>query len=91
MKKIILILVSLDFPDEFPEGVETFIKKNGYKATVYWLQEPEPDTFYPTIHATWDGSIPATLMLNNSKKYKQFYGEQLPEKKLMQELNRLIQ
>jgi thiol-disulfide isomerase/thioredoxin len=89
-KKIKLVLVSLDFADEYPNGIKNFVKKNGYQSTIYWLDEKDPDQFYHNIDKSWDGNIPVTLMINNKKKYRQFYLQQLPEKKLAMELMQLL-
>ena len=89
-EKIKLVLISLDFADEYPNGIKNFVRKNGYQSSIYWLDEKDPDQFYQTIDKTWDGNIPVTLMINNNKKYRQFYNQQLPEKKLQIELMQLL-
>lgn len=88
-KKVKLILVSLDFGDEYPSGIAEFAKKNGYQAEIYWLNETIPEEFCPQIDKTWQGTIPVTLMVNNQKKYRHFFGQQLPEARLQLELHHL--
>ncbi len=90
-KKIRLVLVSIDFPGEYPKGITDFVKKNHYTSRVIWLNETDSDMFCPKIDKSWDGSIPVTLMVNNKKHYRQFYKQQLPEAKLVQELQRLTE
>ena len=76
-KNVELVLVSLDFRESYPSVVESFVKKNGYKARFYWLNETNADQFCPKIDPKWDGSIPATLFINNKTGYRKFYDRQL--------------
>lgn len=76
-KKVELVLVSLDFKESFPAVIETFVKKNQYQASFYWLNETNADRFCPLIDAKWDGSIPATLFVNNKTNYRKFFDRQL--------------
>ncbi|MBV9986304.1 MAG: TlpA family protein disulfide reductase [Chitinophagaceae bacterium] len=90
-KKVKLLLVSIDFADDYPKTVSAFVKKQGYSSQVVWLNETNADVFCPPVDKTWDGAIPVTLMVNNKKKYRQFYGQQLPEEKFKLELQKLLQ
>lgn len=90
-KKVKLLLVSIDFADEYPKGIAEFSKKKGYHSKILWLNESDVEAFCPKIDTSWQGSIPVTLMVNNKKKYKQFYNQQLPEEKLVLELQKLIE
>jgi thiol-disulfide isomerase/thioredoxin len=90
-KQVRLVLVSLDFKNDYPKQLQEFVKKQGYKATILWLDETNADIFCPLIDKQWSGSIPATLMVNNKRGYRQFYGEQIPEPKLKLELQKLVE
>lgn len=90
-KNVKLVLVSLDFKSDYPKKLQDFVKDKGYKATILFLDETNADIFCPLIDSTWSGGIPATLMVNNKKKYRQFYGEQVPETKFKQELGKLVE
>ncbi|MFN3793861.1 MAG: redoxin domain-containing protein [Chitinophagaceae bacterium] len=81
-KKVRLVLVSLDFPEDYPKGIQEFAKKNGYQSRIVWLDETDADYFCPKIDLSWQGAIPATVLVNNKKKFRKFYGQQLPEEKL---------
>ncbi len=85
-----LILVSLDFPGEYPRGIADFARKSGYTSAIYWLSETDPDVYTKQIDKSWDGSIPVTWMINNRKKYRKFYRQQLPEARLQLELQQLV-
>ena len=76
-KNVELVFVSLDFRESYPKAIEAFVKKNGYEASFYWLNETNADQFCPKIDPKWDGSIPATLFLNNKTNYRKFYDRQL--------------
>ncbi len=85
-----LILVSLDFAEDYPKGIAAFAKKNNYQSTIVWLDETNADEFCPKIDEKWDGAIPVTLMVNKQRKYRQFFAQQLPEQRLVQELQKLV-
>jgi thiol-disulfide isomerase/thioredoxin len=88
-EKIKLVLVSIDFADDYPKTIAAFAKKNGYRSEILWLNETNADEFCPKIDKSWDGAIPATLMVNNKNHYRQFFGQQLPEEKFKLELAKL--
>jgi len=81
-----LLLVSLDFREEFPAGLSTFIKKRKFTAPIAWLDETKADYFCPKIDKNWSGAIPATLFINNKKGYRKFFEEQLSHDKLKKEI-----
>ena len=90
-KNIQLVLVSLDFKSDYPNKLTQFVKNKGFSSKVLWLNETNADYFCPLIDSSWSGNIPATLMVNNAKKYRQFFDQQIPEARLMLELNQLVQ
>ena len=90
-KNIQLLLVSLDFKSDYPKTLTQFVKKKGFSSKVLWLNETNADYFCPLIDSSWSGNIPATLMVNNAKKYRQFFDQQIAEARLMLELNQLVQ
>ncbi|MBL0144435.1 MAG: TlpA family protein disulfide reductase [Chitinophagaceae bacterium] len=75
-KKVKLMLVSLDIASFYPQKLKAFIKKYKFTAPVIWLNETNADFFCPAIDEKWSGAIPATIIVNNKKGYKQFYEEQ---------------
>lgn len=89
-QKVQLILVSLDFAEDYPKGIATFAKKNNYQSKIVWLDETNADEFCPKIDEKWDGAIPVTLMVNKKREYRQFYAQQLPEQRLILELQKLV-
>lgn len=75
-----LVLVSLDLPDYYPAKVETFLKTRQFtNATLFWLDETNADTFCPRIDPGWEGAIPVTLWVDNSKAYRKFVNRPMTE------------
>jgi thiol-disulfide isomerase/thioredoxin len=91
-KGVKLVLVSLDFSEDFKnKALHKFVKKTGYTSKVVWLDETNADKFCPPIDSAWGGSIPATLMVNNKKSYRQFFEFQLKEERFKQEIEKLVE
>jgi len=91
-KGVKLVLVSLDFADDYKnKTLQQFVKKNKYASQVIWLDETNADRFCPPIDSAWGGSIPATLMVNNKKGYRQFFEFQVKEERFKLELDKLVQ
>ena len=88
-QKVKLLLVSMDFAEDYPKVIADFAKKNKYTSTIVWLDETNADLFCPKIDQQWDGAIPVTLMVNKKKNYRKFFGQQLPEERLLLELKAL--
>ena len=72
-----ILFVSLDLQDDYPKKVNAFIKKR--KMSTYFLDETNADYFCPKVDEKWSGVIPATLFVNNEKKYRKFVEEQISE------------
>ncbi len=89
-KLIKLVLVSIDYPDAFPKTVTEFVTKKGYKSEILYLNETDPEYFLPAIEKKWTGAIPASIFIDNSKKYYEFFDSQLTEQRLDVELEKLI-
>ncbi len=86
-----MVLVSLDFAEDYPKTITAFAKKNAYKSPIIWLDETNADVFCSAIDKSWSGAIPVTLMVNNKKKYRQFFNHQLPEERFVLELRKLTE
>ena len=72
-KPVKILLVSLDFKNDYPEKIEKFITRKKLQHEVLWLNETNANEFIPKIENEWQGSIPATLLLSPSKNYRRFY------------------
>ncbi len=89
--KVRILLVSMDFPEDYPIQLKAFVKDKGYTSQVVWLDETNADKFCPVIDSTWGGAIPVSLFINNKKQYRQFFNHQLPEARFELELKKLIE
>ncbi|MFN8282998.1 MAG: TlpA disulfide reductase family protein [Chitinophagales bacterium] len=71
-QKIQLIFVSLD-GGIAPAKLQKFIKKQKMEAPVFILNESSDFSWLPYIDKRWQGSIPATMIVNAEKKVKAFF------------------
>lgn len=85
-----LILVSLDFKKSYPKDIKEFVKKRKYTAPILWLDETNADYFCPKLDAKWSGAIPATLFINPSNGYRNFFEEQIGHETFRQEIEALV-
>jgi hypothetical protein len=53
------------------------VAKKKFNANIFWLDETNADYFCPIISEQWSGAIPATLIVNKKKGYRQFYEKKL--------------
>jgi thiol-disulfide isomerase/thioredoxin len=87
-----LVLVSLDVPSYYPRRLTTFVNARKFNhARVVWLNESNADVFCPRVDSSWSGALPVTLMVDNRKKYRKFYEQQLTPLQLKRELKRLME
>lgn len=85
-----LLLVSVDFPTQYPKQLTAFVQKQGYKGEVVFLNETNTYHFIPIIDKRWTGEIPASIFINNSQKYYRVFNQQLPPKRFELELDKLV-
>jgi thiol-disulfide isomerase/thioredoxin len=86
-----LILVSVDFGEEFPAGIKATAEKRKIVLPILWLDETNADHFCPKIDPKWSGSVPATLFINNKTGYRKFFEEQLSKEKLKKEIMAILE
>ena len=72
-QKVKVILVSIDFLSDFDSRLVPFIEKRQMKSLIFQLGESKPDVFINKINPKWQGSIPSTMIINNAKKYSEFF------------------
>lgn len=76
-EKASLLLLSVDLKSQYPIGIATFVSVHQFNAPVKWLDETDADYFCPKLFPTWEGSIPATLILNTHTGYKKFFEDEI--------------
>jgi len=89
-KGLRLILVSLDFVDDYPEKIEKFMSRRKIKPPVMWLNESDADYFCPKIDPRWSGAIPASLFVNNTTGYRSFFEGQMSSKEIKKEIKSIM-
>ncbi|OOG65811.1 TlpA disulfide reductase family protein [Flavobacterium sp. A45] len=68
-KSIKVVLVSLDFKDQFESKLLPFVKNKKINSEVVLLTDKDYNIWLPMIDKDWSGSIPATLIIKNDKKF----------------------
>jgi thiol-disulfide isomerase/thioredoxin len=68
-KNIKIVLVSLDFKNQFESKLLPFLKKKSIKSEVVFLSDTNYNAWLPLVDKDWSGSIPATLIIKNGKNF----------------------
>ncbi len=68
-----VLLVSLDFKNDYPAKLQKFINKRKLAHEVVWLNESNANEYIPKITNEWQGSIPATLLYYKKHRWTKFY------------------
>jgi|CXWL01.1.fsa_nt_gi thiol-disulfide isomerase/thioredoxin len=76
-QKVKVILVSLDFVSDYDSKLVRFVKRKKIQSEVLLLNETKPNEFIDKINPQWNGSIPATMIINNAMKYKAFFEQEV--------------
>lgn len=77
-------LVSLDFADQKKSRLDPFLVKRKISSPVFLLDETNYDNWIPIVDSEWQGGIPVTLFVNNSKKDRKFVEGELSLEKLIE-------
>jgi len=67
-KQVKVVLVSLDFKNQFESKLLPFLERKSINSEVVLLTDKEYNTWLPAVDKEWSGSIPATLIINNGKR-----------------------
>ncbi|MES2575407.1 MAG: TlpA disulfide reductase family protein [Bacteroidota bacterium] len=67
--RVKVVLVSLDFKNQFESKLLPFLKKKNIKSEVVLLTDKDYNSWLPMVDKDWSGSIPATLIIKNGKKF----------------------
>ena len=84
-----VILVSLDFPNQYEKKLKPFLEKNNIKSKVVALNDTDMDSWIPQVSENWSGSIPATLIYNKGNRifYEQSFNYEELQESVKQFLN----
>ena len=84
-EKIKLILVSLDFEEDAEEALIPLLHKYSITEPV-WLLAESGNRWITRIDRHWNGSIPATLVVNQQSKKREFITQRVTRASLNQSL-----
>jgi thiol-disulfide isomerase/thioredoxin len=76
-------LVSLDFADKV-EKVNAFMNRKSIKSETVLLDEIDYNTWIDKVDASWQGAIPATLIVNTRTGRRKFVERELADGELQQ-------
>jgi thiol-disulfide isomerase/thioredoxin len=66
-KAVKVILVSFDFKEQYPDKLSAWVKKKQLVPEVVWFNETNPTLYIPKMAPEWEGGLPATILINNTK------------------------
>jgi thiol-disulfide isomerase/thioredoxin len=81
-KPVKVLLVSLDFKEDYPYKLPRFLERQKLLPAVAWLSDTNPNVFIPKIDNSWQGSIPATVIVHPGKGFKKFIEGSVTEKQI---------
>lgn len=73
-KKVKVLFVSLDFPDQLESRVIPFMDRMNMKAQVVLLDDTRSNRWIPLVDESWSGAIPATVIY--AKNFREFYARE---------------
>jgi len=89
-KKIKFFFISLDFKKNHTSTLTPFLNKNKVKNDVYLLDETDYNSWIDKIDPAWSGALPTTLILNNAKRIRTLYPNELTYEELVKIITSLI-
>jgi len=81
-KPVKVLLVSLDFKEDHTYKLRSFLDRKHITPEVVWLSDTDPNVFLPKIDNSWQGSIPATVIVQPGKHFKKFIEGQVTEEEV---------
>ncbi len=91
-KLVKVVLVSIDFVDLMESSVVPFIKKKGLKSETLLLDpgETKPTEWINAISEEWEGSIPATLVVQGNKNVRALYEQEFSQEELQKLVDKYL-
>ena len=69
--KVMVILVSLDFPNQLSSRLKPFLKQHNIQSRVVLLDDADANKWIDKVDPSWSGAIPVTVIRKGDRK--QFY------------------
>ena len=82
-----VILVSMDFPDQYDSALLPFIEKHGLISEVLFLDDGKAHKWIPKVDESWSGGIPASLIYKG--KNRKFIEGTVTKEILLETINNL--
>ncbi|ANW96584.1 thioredoxin [Wenyingzhuangia fucanilytica] len=88
-KNVEVLLVSLDFPNQYNTKLKPFLKEKNIQSKVIALDDVDMNTWIPKVDESWSGALPATIIYKNdsSKFFEQSFTYETLENEIKQFLN----
>jgi thiol-disulfide isomerase/thioredoxin len=79
-----VLLLSVDFPEDFEKRVRSFVKERGLESEVICINESNANSFIDRIDPSWSGAIPATLLVAPGGRYVAFHAGEFTYESLVE-------
>ncbi len=67
-KPVKVLLVSLDFKEDYQKKIPLFITKKKPLPEIVWFSGTDANEFIPKIDNNWSGQLPGTMIIHGTKK-----------------------
>ncbi len=67
-QQVEVVLVSIDFKNQYDRRLVPFVEKRGLQARVIHLADPKTNDWIERVDPEWSGAIPATQIISGEKK-----------------------
>ncbi|MFA6261605.1 MAG: redoxin domain-containing protein [Bacteroidia bacterium] len=71
-KAVKVILVSNDMRKGIEQKLISFIRERHIKSSVYWMNEPDANSWINLVDSSWSGAIPATWIIQPNTAFHFF-------------------
>jgi hypothetical protein len=89
-QKVKVILVSNDFKKHIESKLKPFLREKKIQSTVLLMTETNPNDWIELADKSWEGSIPATMLILGAKKRYTFHEGILTYEKLKSQIELLL-
>jgi thiol-disulfide isomerase/thioredoxin len=83
-----IVLINLDFADKL-DRVKAFVTRKKMESSVFLLDEIDYNSWIDRVDTSWQGAIPATLIINTRTGQRKFVAKELEEGQLDEIINEL--
>ena len=87
-RKLKVLLVSLDFPNQVDRRVIPFMKEKEISAPVMLMTDLDYNAWIERIDTSWSGAIPATLIYNRDQRV--FLEQELTREELWEHVTQIM-